>query len=126
MKLLCKSCSAPLTTDLYPTKSWGVYVDESLEEGDYGRISFFATKGSFWYSRLKRYWGVKCEGGFLINPDNFKGVVPEYQSGMGCCGVHGEDVHCKGCGEEVGVAYLDCYDSKHVRISEPKVVRRYK
>lgn len=109
MKLHCRHCDTQLTTDIYLTDDW--HVDRGKTE-DEPWDEYSITPGTFIVEinpDIDRDTPI-----IMVNPDNVTIPIPEYQSGVGCCNISYTPINCPGCGAEVAVGNIDCWQDKSI------------
>lgn len=122
MKLHCK-CGQQLTRSMFPSKDWTL-MDVCVDDDGYEFMhDYEKLKGSFQYA--DSYWQDNAKE-FWLNKDSLTIELPAFRSGMGCCDLSGEPVKCPSCDSVVGMANLDCHESKHIALFESAVDRVYR
>lgn len=132
MKINCKCGHRLTSTSLRPTKYWKRDLVQ-YSDGQDGEPEIFdhnreIRSGTFIY--LKEYkWYCDYDGRsmLLIAKEDFtdQDQVNDYY-GRGCCGLNCWPVTCSACKTEIGIAFLDCYDWRHIGLDTNKVTRQYK
>ena len=112
MRVHCKQCQQAITGSLYlkskHDRSVTDWFSDAGESVHYD-LKLTVPKGAVVKMRKSHYYGddfpVVCvDRGSLLIP------YPKYESGMGCCDVDGEEVHCT-CGALLGIMRYDCWQT---------------
>lgn len=127
MKLKCNKCKKTLTTDLYQSRHFKQrYTPYTYNGKDYFETEAYIQKGSFVNSYFDNTEFKYQRATIDVNEENVTVKLPDFKSGMGCCNLWMEDVHCE-CGNHIGEANLDCHVAvKGVEFYDKKVIRSYK
>lgn len=112
--LVCKNCGTRLTKlGLYKASMNGRYRP---------------AESQYFVRRNKLSWSGRhmLDGVFITNPSSYLDQDQlKFVEGCGCCGNSYIPLTCS-CGSEVGVQYLDCYESKTLHFYTNKVEERHK
>lgn len=132
MKIKCK-CGNTLTKDLYTTKRQT--LTKIFDDGDsYGQyevkqgVILPPKRGSKKIELYAIFDETLCDRLYSINKDDLVGAsYRKFQEGlgMGCCDVSHEIVKCDKCGVVVGLANIDCWQTKRIDLLESMIIHSY-
>lgn len=111
MRIHCKQCQQVITGSLYLKSKHDRRVEDWLSAGEsvHYDLKLTVPKGAVVKMRKSHYYGdefpVVC-----VDRESLLIPYPKYESGMGCCDVDGEEVHCT-CGALLGIMRYDCWQT---------------
>lgn len=131
MKIACH-CGNIVTKDLYVTKHQSL-IKTFEDEDSYAQyevkpgVIIPPKRGSKKIVLYAIFDQTLTDRLYSINKtDLISATYPEFKTGMGCCDVSHQIVRCDSCHTEIGLANLDCWQTRRIDLFESKTHKVYR